>query len=101
MIPRDPLVRRLIQTACSHTGLSEGELLGQERGRYVSRVRFAIMHVAYAAGVGPYSTPHLGLLLGGRDHTTVLNGLRRAKEYLADGDAWFGDLVAALRKVAG
>ena len=90
-------ITRLAREAACLSGLPLGVLLGQRRGKDVARVRFAVMLVARDLN---YSLPDIGRRLGGRDHTTVLHGVRRAVELLEGEDVTFAHLVASLRKAA-
>lgn len=64
-------------------GVSSEEILGPSRKGYVARPRHEVMYLAYevrwASGCRRYSQPQIGAFLGGRDHTTVINGIRRHK----------------------
>jgi chromosomal replication initiation ATPase DnaA len=48
------------------------------------RARFAVMWVARE--LFGFSTPVIGRSLGNRDHSTVLNGIKRAEELREDDD---------------
>jgi hypothetical protein len=82
----------VIATAADMVGVSVAELLGARRYREIAEARFAIMAVYSAAG---WSLPRIGRMLGDRDHTTVLNGLRRAERLLAS-DPYFAAMVKNL-----
>jgi len=88
-------ITRLTRQAAQLSNLSYGAVIGEMRYQHVARARFAVMLVAREHG---FSTPNIGLRLGGRDHTTVLSGLKKAEKLLAEGDAPFTALVKALRE---
>ena len=90
-------ITRLVREAARLSHLSLAALLSSRRDRDVARVRFAVMLVARDLN---YSLPDIGRRLGGRDHTTVLHGVRRAVELLEGEDVTFAHLVASLRKAA-
>ena len=58
-----------------HYGLSMTELLGPKRARAVARPRQVAMYLAKA--LTERSLPEIGRSFGGRDHTTVIHGVRR------------------------
>lgn len=61
--------------------LSVKDLVGLGRHRSISSVRQEAMWRAYeertSDGRRVYSLPQIGAYLGGRDHTTVLHGIRQ------------------------
>lgn len=89
-----PEITLLKYRVCKLTGVSLHELTGPGRLGYVCRARFALMRVASKKG---YSTPQIGRALGGRDHTTILHGLKRAAE-LSAADREFAGLVRQLAR---
>jgi len=75
-------------------GISRAELVGSSRAATPLRARqIAILLTREATDL---SLPQIGRLYGGRDHSTVLNSLRRAEGTLA-GDADLAQQVADLR----
>jgi chromosomal replication initiation ATPase DnaA len=78
--PRYPMSRDIIkQTALDH-GLTIANMLGPKRDRRHARARFdaaARLRAVTHGGKPRYSLPQIGQMLGGRDHTTILSGLRR------------------------
>ena len=88
-------ITRLVRIGTQVSNFPYGLIVSKARYQKVARVRFAVMFVATGLG---YSTPNIGLRLGGRDHTTVLSGLKKAEKLLAEGDAPFTALVKALRE---
>lgn len=85
------IMNQLVARAASVTQFSIEELRGPGRTRAVAHIRFAVMRLAYAKGV---STTRIGRGLGGRDHTTILSGLRQAEALTADED--FAALLAEI-----
>jgi chromosomal replication initiator protein len=59
----------------------------------VSQARFAAVYAARR--LTRYSQTEIGEVLGGRDHTTILNAERQAAA-LAQADPWFAERLAAL-----
>lgn len=88
-------VHRLIDAAADLTEFTRQELLGDCRAAKVARVRFAVMLVARQHGL---TYPVIGRLLGDRDHTTIVHGVKRAKE-IAAVDGEYSHLCKALAQV--
>lgn len=61
------------------TGVSVADILGKRRFKHFVEARQAVM---LAASKGGYSLTEIGHELGNRDHTTIMHGIRRAKERL-------------------
>lgn len=55
-------------------GLTVDDLKGRKRTRAYTAPRNEAMHVLHSHG---HSMPAIGRILGGRDHTTIWNGIRR------------------------
>ncbi len=93
--PSEPTtVEQIQQRVASVFGISRAELVGTSRAATPLRARqIAILLTREATDL---SLPQIGRLYGGRDHTTVLNSLRRAEATLA-GDADLARQVSELR----
>lgn len=52
-------------------------LMGNDRHRYIARVRRVLMAALRATGM---SYPEIGRFVGGRDHTTIIAGVRKFYE---------------------
>ena len=73
---RPPL--NVILEACAfHSGYAFRHIMGPDRHRIYIRVRFVYYYIART--MGKRSFPQIGKFLGGRDHTTVMNGYNRVK----------------------
>lgn len=71
------IVRIIGQIAAIH-GTTARAILGRARPRYIIKARFAAIYAVHQAK--PHlSLPQLGRIFGGRDHTTILNALKRAE----------------------
>jgi chromosomal replication initiator protein len=87
-------VEEIQQRVASAFGISRAELVGSSRAATPLRARqIAILLTREATDL---SLPQIGRLYGGRDHSTVLNSLRRAEATLST-DASLARQVAELR----
>lgn len=82
----------LAAVACCH-GLAVSDLTGPSRRPHVVAARQEAMRRLRAEAWRRFSMPEIGRMLGGRDHTTVLHGLRRHA-------ARFGDLPPLAERLA-
>ena len=100
LIPSSPAIRRdtpveeIQQHVASSFGISRAELVGSSRAAGPLRARqVAILLTREATAL---SLPQIGRLYGGRDHSTVLNALRRIEVGIGE-DAELAERVARLR----
>jgi len=73
--------RRLRRLVAEAFGIEEHVLLGRSRLGSVVRARYAFAYVA-RTWWPTMSYPRLGAMLGGRDHSTIIHGLRQLREWL-------------------
>jgi len=67
----------IIRAVSARTGISVPEIIGERRSKWIVAARFeAIYEVSVATG---YSLPQIGRIFGGRDHTSILNALRKER----------------------
>lgn len=79
-------VASIVAAAAARFQMPRRVILGADRSRPAARARYAVFYVA-RTGLGKSST-EIGRAVGGRDHTTVLHGLKRAEQMRAS-DAEF------------
>jgi chromosomal replication initiation ATPase DnaA len=75
---RPPTVRRVINATARCHGLTPQDLLGPGRSRRVAHARAVAMYLARTLTSG--SLEAIGRAFGGRDHTTVLHGVRMTQD---------------------
>jgi len=87
-------IEEIQQRVAGAFGISRAELVGSGRSATVLRARqVAILLTRESTDL---SLPQIGRLFGGRDHSTVLNALRRAEDALGS-DAELARRVSGLR----
>ncbi len=90
--------QRFIEEACYLSDISQDELFGGDRHEAFSRPRHAVRYVL--SRVRPdYSLSKLARVTGCKDHTTVMNSIKRA-EHLRTRDPHFAELVLKLEALA-
>ncbi len=85
----------IINCVAQHFGLDPAQITGRSRKREIARPRQIAMYLIREETDA--SLPHIGGLLDGRDHSTVLYGCERVAE-LMDEDLDFRREVMALRQ---
>jgi chromosomal replication initiator protein len=88
------LIRDIIATVADEFGVTPADILGKSHKPEFTRPRFAAIYLA--RHTGKRSLPEIGRAFGGRDHTTILNALRRF-EALDDPETMHGLACAAVR----
>lgn len=76
----------ILAAVCSQTGFKDYELMSPSRMAPVVRARNAAFLVARRKT--RKSLPQIGSMFGGKDHTTVLHGIRRAEAWEAEEPAF-------------
>ena len=92
-----PVVYTLARIAGEPYGVLPTEILGPGRQRWLAQTRWAIMLTLRE--VRGWSLPHIGYVVGGRDHTTVMHGLKQGAA-LRDRSERFAALCAKLAEAA-
>ena len=67
----------ILKSVADEHHISMQKLLGRNRKREIAWPRQEAMLAAYREG---YSYPEIGMMLGGRDHTTILHGCKAARK---------------------
>lgn len=89
------LVSQIVRLVAFETGLSPNAIMGPRRTAVLFRARAAVCWLARALTSQSY--PGIGLVLGGRHHTSVMAALSRAEE-LRERDPAFRMLTDKLHR---
>ncbi len=97
-------IAELMAVVSDVTGVSPQQLIGTRRTRDVTRPRHVIFYLAKQHLDKPLT--QVGAEVGGRDHSTVINGHRKVEEALqrehpSPADRWFRQTVAEVRTRLG
>ncbi|MGK2256376.1 MAG: chromosomal replication initiator protein [Brevundimonas sp.] len=92
-------VDEIQKTVADHFNLKQADLLSERRTRSVARPRQMAMYLCKQHTTRSY--PDIGRRFGGRDHTTVLHGVRKIEELMAQDDQIARDVEALTRKLRG
>lgn len=79
--PPHPRMAQIVSEVAAKHGLTVAELKGPGRAQRVSKPRQEAMHQMHS--LKRWSLSQIGGALGGRDHTTVLHGVRQHAKRLA------------------
>lgn len=90
-----PKMKTVIAAACRAFQVTRADLLSHRRGTEAVRARQTVMWMAKR--LTPLTLPAIGRHLGGRDHTTVLHGIRVTEARIGH-DPAFAALVGRLEE---
>lgn len=77
----EPPIRRIVRQVALHYGVSDVQLLGEERAAHVALARH--MAMSLCRQLHGHSFPRIGRMFGRRDHTTVQHAVRRIERLKA------------------
>jgi chromosomal replication initiator protein len=89
-------IEDILKVVSRHYGISRGDILSQRRHRSVVWPRQIGMYLAKQ--LTSRSLPEIGRRFGGRDHTTILHGVKKVEELMAT-DSQLNDDIQMLRRV--
>jgi chromosomal replication initiator protein len=92
-------VDEIQKTVAVHFNMKQADLLSERRTRAVARPRQIAMWLCKQHTTRSY--PDIGRRFGGRDHTTVLHGVRKIEELMPQDDQIARDVEALTRKLRG
>jgi len=92
-------VDEIQKTVAEHFAMKQADLLSERRTRAVARPRQIAMYLCKQLTTRSY--PDIGRRFGGRDHTTVLHGVRKIDELMPTDDQIARDVEALMRKLRG
>ena len=92
-------VDEIQKTVAEHFNLKQADLLSERRTRAIARPRQVAMYLCKQHTTRSY--PDIGRRFGGRDHTTVLHGVRKIEELMPKDDQIARDVEALTRKLRG
>jgi chromosomal replication initiator protein len=88
-------VEEIQRHTAAHYNIRLADLIGPKRMRNVARPRQVAMYLCKA--LTDRSLPDIGRRFGGRDHTTILHGIRKIEE-LRDSDPQLAEEIELLRR---
>ena len=92
-------VDEIQKTVADHFNMKQADLLSERRTRAIARPRQIAMYLCKQHTTRSY--PDIGRRFGGRDHTTVLHGVRKIEEMMPQDDQIARDVEALTRKLRG
>ena len=90
-------VDEIQKAVCEHYALKQTDLISPKRTRAVARPRQVAMWLAKTLTTRSY--PDIGRRFGGRDHTTVLHGVRTIEKMKGDDPSIASDIETLTRKL--
>jgi chromosomal replication initiator protein len=89
-------IEEIQRKVAEHYNVRLSDLIGPKRLRTIARPRQVAMYLAKQ--LTSRSLPEIGRRFGGRDHTTIMHGVRKIEE-LAATDSQLADDIQLLRRL--
>lgn len=93
---RKVTIEEIQRKVAEHYNIRLSDLIGPKRVRTLARPRQVAMYLA--KHLTPRSLPEIGRRFGGRDHTTIMHGVRKIEELMAT-DSQLSDDLQMLRRL--
>lgn len=90
-------IDEIMKKVCEHYNLRMSDMVSARRTRSIARPRQMAMYLAKK--LTPRSYPEIGRKFGGRDHTTVLHGVRKIEELISQDPQVAEDALLLERKL--
>lgn len=95
--PKGLLIEDVIKAACELYSLDREGFMRGNKSVFVAKGRMIAMYLAHMHC--QCSKPQIGSRFGGRDHTTVLNAVRRVADWLTEDEQVIGEIARLRRKL--
>ena len=95
---RRTTIEDIQRKVCEHYGIRLADMHSPRRARPVARPRQLAMYLCKQ--LTTHSLPEIGRKFGGRDHTTIIHGVRKIEELLADDAMLRADLESLKKAIA-
>ena len=89
-------IEEIQRKVAEHYNIRLSDMIGPKRMRNIARPRQVAMYLSKQ--LTPRSLPEIGRRFGGRDHTTIMHGVRKIEELMA-GDSQLADDLQLLRRL--
>lgn len=93
---RKVTIEEIQRKVAEHYNIRLSDLIGPKRVRTLARPRQVAMYLA--KHLTPRSLPEIGRRFGGRDHTTIMHGVKKIEELMAT-DSQLSDDLQMLRRL--
>ncbi|QUS35949.1 chromosomal replication initiator protein DnaA [Falsirhodobacter algicola] len=93
---RKVTIEEIQRKVAEHYNVRLSDMIGPKRVRTIARPRQVAMYLAKQ--LTPRSLPEIGRRFGGRDHTTIMHGVKKVEELMAT-DSQLADDLQMLRRL--
>jgi chromosomal replication initiator protein len=92
-------IEEIQRKVAEHYNIRLSDMIGPKRLRTIARPRQVAMYLAKQ--LTPRSLPEIGRRFGGRDHTTIMHGVRKIEELMSTDSQLSDDLLRLRRSLQG
>ena len=96
---RKVTIEEIQRKVAEHYNIRLSDMIGPKRVRTIARPRQIAMYLSKQ--LTPRSLPEIGRRFGGRDHTTIMHGVRKIEELMATDSQLSDDLLLLRRLLQG
>lgn len=82
--PREVTIQLIVEVVSEHFGISLDQMMSRGRSKNISKPRQIAMYLCQNMTSEPLE--NIGNLLGGRDHSTIIHGIRKVEQDLSTDD---------------
>lgn len=93
--PREITPQLIIEVVSEHFGITVDQIMSKSRSSNVAKPRQIAMYLC--KNMTDHTLDSIGRLLGGRDHSTIINGIKKVTDEMS-ADAGFRQTVETIRK---
>lgn len=93
-----PTVQLITKVTAEHYNVAYSDVISERRTRTLTKPRHVAMYLAKS--MTPKSLPEIGRQMGDRDHTTILHGVRKITNQLADDLGLARDVEAITARIS-
>lgn len=90
-------LERILSIVCEHMGISEADIKSKKRSQDIATARQIIMYLGRQYTL--LSLMSIGKYLGGRDHTTVMNGCNKIEKMLKNDESFKSTVDTIIKKL--
>lgn len=95
--PQEITLQMIVEIVCDHFQISMDQILSKSRTNEIARPRMIAMYLAKT--MTGASQDAIGAFLGGRDHSTVVHGIKRVEAEIQDNEAMKNQIEIIKKKI--
>jgi chromosomal replication initiator protein len=95
--PQEITLQLIVEIVCDHFQISMDQILSKSRTNEIAKPRMIAMYLA--KNMTGASQDAIGSFLGGRDHSTVIHGIKRVEEEIQNNETMKNQIEVIKKKI--